>query len=102
MRPRKPLDFEKHVRAITKVAGVKRAPEQLSLDEQIPEQEHVLERVIGGEWDFVAHCRCTWTSRGMISRADAFREYQKHLSRTPQGARLLTTLRRVGRSANGS
>lgn len=101
-RPRKPLDFEQHVRAITKVAGVKRAPEQLSLDELRPAVTHDFVAVIGDQWSYSSRCRCGWSSRGMLSRADAWMEYKKHLARTPQGTKLIATLRRVGRSAHGS
>lgn len=102
VRTRKPLDFEKHVRAITRVAGAKRAPEQLGLDEQLPDQTHELARVQGTEWGYVAHCQCGWSSREVVSRPDAHREFKRHIARTPQGAALLKTVRRVGRSSNGA
>lgn len=102
MKPARPKDFEREIPKIAAVANARRAPEQLSLDELVPQRVHGWGETIALEYGYVKTCKCGWRSREVESRSDAHRELRRHLGRTPQGSVLVRTLRRYGRGGSGA
>jgi hypothetical protein len=99
---RRARDFDKEAPKITRVAGAKRAPEQLGLDELLPGNVHGWGQIQPTDYGYIAHCLCGWRARELPSRADAHSEIRRHIARTPEGSILVRNLRRFGRGAAGA
>lgn len=102
MKPTRTREFRREIKHVSDVAGGASAPLQLSLDEQLPGKVHGHDRIIPTEYGYVAWCRCGWHSAEMADKRSVMYAIRAHVGRTPQGTAMLNTLRRVGRSANGS
>lgn len=102
MRIVKPKDFDREIGAISKVAGVFDADEQLSLDELVPGEVHGWGRTVASDWGYRIYCRCGFVTREVGSRAQAHTEIRRHIARTPQGSVLLRTFRKLGRGGSGA
>lgn len=102
MAGRKPKDFNKEIPKISRVADNHRAPEQLNLDELLPEHSHRWAGTNGTEYGYISRCDCGWQSKELVSREWAYSALRHHLARTPAGGVLVRTFRKFGRGGQGA
>lgn len=102
MRIARPKDFDREAPIIGRVADAARAPLQLNFDELAPGVVHAWDRIVPTDYGYIASCSCGWRSREVAAKSTAAHELRAHFGRTPAGSVLLRTLRKLGRSANGS
>lgn len=102
MRPTRTRAFDREIRAVSTVAEAAAGNLQLSLDEQLPRQNHGWLAIIPHEYGYTAECACGWRSKEVAEKRSAQHELRAHIARTPQGQVLMRTLRRVGRAGSGA
>lgn len=102
MRPTKPKDFDREAPKIARVAGAARAPQQLSLDEQLPGQVHGWAPYIIGDYGYRRPCACGWPGEERATKRATDVEMRRHIGRTPQGSILERTFRKYGRGGSGA